>query len=110
MPVNSNPQLNKSGNLAYGKNVIISIITLAAKEISGVANLLGKGVRIDFEGNIINIDVFIGVYYGGKVSDVAFKVQENVKRSVETMTGYKTGTVNVNILGVKFSEEHIEHV
>ena len=107
MSNNKTPQLNIKGNLAYGKNVILSIVALAAKEISGVAGLAGKSVRIDFDGNLINIDVYLNVFYGCRVSDIAFRVQENIKRSVETMAGYKTGVVNVSVLGVKFSEENI---
>lgn len=97
--------LNRTGNIAYGRNVILSIISLAAKEISGVAKLDGKEVRIDFDGYLINVDVHINVFYGNSVSDIAYKVQENIKRSVETMSGYKVGIVNVNVLGVTFSEE-----
>lgn len=97
-------QSNLNSKTVYGKNVIMSIITLAAKEISGVAALQGKGVKIDIEGDEIYVDVFIKILYGYSVSEVAFRVQENIKRSVETMSGYKTSQINVNVLEVGFEE------
>ena len=55
-------------------------------------------------GDTINIDVYIDVIIGFSCAEVAYRVQENVKRSVESMTNLKTGTVNVNVLGVCFDE------
>ena len=107
MPAKNSYQLNRSGDITYGRNVIQSIISLAAKEITGVAALHGKGVKIDYSGNTINVEVFLNVFYCNNVSDVAFRVQENIKRSVETMSGYKVGVVNVNVLGVSFSAEEV---
>jgi uncharacterized alkaline shock family protein YloU len=101
-----NLQSNHTGSTIYGKNVILSIITLAAKEITGVVSLQGKGVKIDIdEDNNISVDVFLKILYGHSVSDVAFRVQENIKRSVETMSVYRIGDVNVNVLEVGFEEE-----
>ena len=45
-----------------------------------------------------------------KVKDVSFRVQENIKSSVESMTEYKVGSVNVHIVGVKFSETDSDFV
>jgi uncharacterized alkaline shock family protein YloU len=107
LAVKSNSDPNRKGAVAYGRNVIVSIITLAAREISGVANLQGKCVRIDFDESRINVDVYINIYYNNHVSDVAYRVQENIKRSVETMSGYKVGVVNVSVLGVTFADDII---
>jgi uncharacterized alkaline shock family protein YloU len=80
-------------------------VSLAAQEIKGVVGLQGKGIRTETIGSTINVDVFINVSFGVKCSDVAFRVQENIKRSVETMTSFKVGVVNVNIMGVAFDEK-----
>lgn len=105
MPFKSKFNANFTGEVTYGHNVVISIVSLAAQEINGVVGLQGKGIRTESIGNTINVDVFINVSYGVKCSDVAFRVQENIKRSVETMTSYKVGVVNVNIMGVNFDEK-----
>lgn len=104
MPLKSRYNANFTGDVTYGRNVVMSIIDLAVQEIKGVASLQGKGVRTHVEGNTINVDVFINVTTGVSCSDVAFRVQENIKRSVETMTAYKIGVINVDILGLSTSE------
>lgn len=91
-----------SGTINYGAKVVESIIALATLEIRGVESFKGKKISIEKNGDMLNIDVFIDVLISVKCSDVAFRVQENVKRSVESMTDYKIGSINVNILGVKF--------
>ncbi|HHW89754.1 MAG TPA: Asp23/Gls24 family envelope stress response protein [Clostridiales bacterium] len=101
-----NLQQDRTGSAIYGKNVILSIITLATKEITGVVSLQGRGVKIDIdEDNNIFVDVFIKILYGHSVADVAFRVQENIKRSVETMSVYRVKNINVNVLEVGFEEE-----
>lgn len=102
----NNLQPDYTGSTIYGKNVILSIITLAAKEITGVVSLQGRGVKIEIdENNNISVDVFLKILYGHNVSNVAFCVQENIKRSIETMSVYKVNTINVNVLEVGFGEE-----
>ena len=90
------------GKINYGSKVIDSIISLATLEISGIESLQGKKINIERNGDILNIDVFVKVSYDVKCSEVAYRVQENIKRSVESMTDYKTGIINVNVLGVNF--------
>lgn len=103
------PQGNKyhakySGSVNYNKKVVLSIISLATMEICGVACLHGKKVNAEVYGDTVNVDVFIDVKIGFSCADIAFKVQENIKRSIETMTNLKTGAINVNILGVSFDD------
>ena len=105
MPFKSRFNSDFTGEVTYGHNVVTSIVSLAAQEIKGVVGLHGKGIRVDTIGNAINVDVFINVTGEVKCADVAFRVQENIKRSVETMTSFKVGVVNVNIMGVSFTEK-----
>lgn len=97
----------KSGDTVYGRKVINSIILLAAKEIAGVASLYGRGFRTEFNGLTVDVDVYINVVSDISCSDVAHRVQENIKRNVESMSAFKVGIVNVNILGVVFNEEKV---
>lgn len=106
MPLKSRYNANFTGDVTYGRNLISSIIVLAVQEINGVASLQGKGIRTDMNGNTVNVDVFINVEFGVSCSDVAFRVQENVKRSVETMSKYKVGVINVNILGITMPDDN----
>lgn len=106
-------------NLTYKKNVVMSIVSLAAQEINGVSSIsrssvsllksalsknISRGIVIDFDENVVHIDVYLNLKFGYSVKDVAFRVQENIKSSVESMTEYKVGKVNVHIVSVNFSE------
>jgi len=53
------------------------------------------------EGNI-TIDVSVVVNYGVRIPDVSWEVQENVKKSVELMSGLNVEKVNVIVAGVDF--------
>jgi uncharacterized alkaline shock family protein YloU len=50
------------------------------------------------------------VEYGVRIPDVAWKIQENVKRAIEGMTGLEVVEVNVHVQGVNFpqAEERVE--
>lgn len=106
--------------VSYDRNVVHSIISLAAKEIGGVASLNAgvsfvkrifggkkymKGIRLAYDKNRIFIDVYVNVYFGYSVNDIAYKVQENIKRSVESMTDFVVDSVSVHVAGVVFDEE-----
>ncbi|HLS52566.1 MAG TPA: Asp23/Gls24 family envelope stress response protein, partial [Tissierellaceae bacterium] len=71
----------------------------------GMKNL-SKGVKIELGQQEVKIDVFITVEYGSNITQVGKKVQENVKKTVETMTGLDVLEVNVNIQGVNIPKEN----
>jgi len=111
---------SEEGKLSYKRNVVHSIVKLATQEISGIASLSGNafpvwkrmfnknynhGVVIEFgEDNDVYVEVYVNVLFGYSVKDVAFRVQENVKSSIESMTEYKVSSINVNVVGVVFAE------
>jgi uncharacterized alkaline shock family protein YloU len=45
--------------------------------------------------------MYIKVYYGVKIPSVAWDLQRNVKREVETMTDKSVMAVNVHVQGVE---------
>lgn len=109
----------EEGSVSYKRNVVLSIVKLAAQEISGIASLdpvglkfskrvfnkhYNHGVLIEFgEDEDVYVDVFVNVLFGYSVKDVAFRVQENIKSSIESMTDFKVAAINVNVTGVVFS-------
>jgi len=61
----------------------------------------GKGTRIAIsEENEISVDCNIIVAYGQSVVSVAKAVQESISSSIESMTGVKPVSVNVNVSGI----------
>ena len=112
-------------NVTYKKNVVISIVSLATQEINGVASIsrtsvsaiksalsknINRGIIVEFENNAASIDVYVNVKFGYSVKDVAFRVQENIKSSVESMTEFKVSSVNVHVVGVTFNENDSDFI
>lgn len=109
------------GSVKVADDVVAIISGVAATEIEGVAGMSGglaggitqmlgmknlsKGVKIELGNKEASIDLYIIVEYGYNITEVGSKVQENVKNTVETMTGLKVLEVNVNIQGVNIPKE-----
>ena len=65
-----------------------------------------EGVVIKFDLNgALNVDVYIRVYIGYSVPDIAYRVQENIKNSLNSMVGIKPGKINVHVCGVAVDED-----
>lgn len=120
--------IDKEENVEYGSikiaNEVVAIIAgLAATEVDGVAGMSGgitggitemlgmknlsKGVKVEVGEKESAMDIFIAVEYGSNISEVATLVQENVKETVETMTGLKVVEVNVHVQGVNIPKEPV---
>ena len=52
----------------------------------------------------IYADVSVVVKYGYNVPELAYRIQQSVKQSVENMTHYKVAEVDVHVLDVVFNE------
>ncbi|MCH5157729.1 MAG: Asp23/Gls24 family envelope stress response protein [Clostridiales bacterium] len=104
MKTKRNADSSYNGDVTYGHNVLLSIVRLAAQEISGVESVNGRGVRLYVRNDVVDADVYIEVNSEVSCSDIAYKVQDNIKKTVETMTDYKMEVINVNIISVKFSK------
>ncbi len=114
------------GELRIANEVVGVIAGLAATEVEGVAGISGglaggiaemlgrrnlsKGVKVEVGEEQAAIDLFVVVEYGVRIPDVAWKIQENVKRAIEGMTGLEVVEVNVHVQGVNFpqAEERVE--
>jgi len=110
------------GNVTYGSDIVLSVINLATKEIAGVSSIVTKfgsalkrwfsnnyydGVKITYNKDAMNIDVYINVCFGYNVTEVAFRVQENIKNSLSGMIDVKINRINVHVLGVDFNKDEL---
>lgn len=68
--------------------------------ISGKKNN-AKGIKITMGEASVSIEIQLTVKYGVRITDVAAAVQENVKSSVEEMTGFAVEKVDVKVVGIK---------
>ena len=80
----------------------------------GIAEMFGakknpsKGVKVDMNETTATIDLYIVVDYGVRIPELSWEIQENVKNSVETMTGLDVQKVNIE--GVSFEKEKEEKI
>ena len=110
------PQVNE-GKIFYGDNIVDEIVTLAVQEIPNVAlysekadNIIrGSAVKVRREKDDIHVDVSVKIHVSQSVSDIAFKIQEAVRHTIESMTELHVASVNVNIEGLLL-EEKVEQV
>lgn len=93
--------------------------TLKTKGVAGLAggfsntlskNLLGKelmskGIKVNQSDDGVQIDVFIIVKYQVKIPAVAWDIQENVKKEVQSMTEIPVTAVNIHVQGVEIPPE-----
>lgn len=109
------------GSVKIANEVVAVIAGLAATEIDGVAGMSGgitgdltemlgmknlsKGVKVEVGEKEAAIDLFVVMEYGSKISEAAKEVQENVKNTVETMTGLNVIEINVHVQGINIPEE-----
>jgi len=73
-------------------------------------NLLGKdqiskGVKVSQTDEGVEIDVHIKVKYNTKIPAVAWDIQENVKKEVQSMTDLTVAAVNIHVQGVEIPSE-----
>ena len=118
------PEIEEGQNdgIKISNDVVAVIAGVAVSEVRGVASMSGgfaggisevlsgkknlsKGIKVDSDEKEVKIDVNIIVEYGSRIPDVAFEIQNRVKKSVENMTGWKVAEVNVHVQGVKTERE-----
>ncbi|CDF58210.1 Asp23/Gls24 family envelope stress response protein [Thermobrachium celere] len=116
---------NGIGEVLIAPEVVSIIASIAATEVKGVAGMYGgfteefvekfgvkssnKGIKVQInEDKEVVIDLNLIIEYGVRIPDVAFEVQQNVKRSVETMTGLRVVDVNIHVQGINMPKESKE--
>lgn len=109
-------KLEDVGDIRIADEVISIVASLAAQEVPGVVSMSGgltdginrflgkenasRGVRLKFEGKLVNASVFVNIEYGYCIPEIALEIQEKVKDAVEAMTGYEVQFVDVHVEGV----------
>lgn len=106
----------EENGIKIADDVIATIAGKAALEVKGVFSMAGgfaggisevfgkktytKGIKVDNTEKGLKIDVNIIVEYGARIPDVAYEIQNRVKKAIENMTGLSIDEVNVHIQGV----------
>lgn len=107
-------QAQENGNVMISEDVIGTIVSHAVSEVEGVVGLSakpgadiaeligkknwGKGMKVIIaEDESVQIDCNVIVAYGQNIVSVAAAVQQAISGAVESMSGVKVTSVNVNI-------------
>lgn len=86
------------------------IVGMAGSRIQdGIAELLGrenlaKGVHVTLEDDSVDIDLYIVVGYGTRISEIARNVTDKVRYVVESYTGLRVRGVHIHVQGVKMGQ------
>lgn len=95
------------------KNMVVSIVSLATKEIEGVLDLyqpkrfflkklfdsnIGRGVRIKYTNFGAVIDIYVVVSTDVEVNDIVYRIQQNIKNSINSLLPLKIVSINVHIM------------
>ena len=106
-----------NNQIKIADDVVAVISGIAVSEVPGVSEMAGgfaggitevlsgkknlaKGIKVEANDKDTKIDVNIIVEYGIRIPDVAFEIQNRVKKAVEQMTGLNVVEVNVHVQGV----------
>lgn len=114
------------GQISYANEVITTIVSVATTEVEGISGIAGsgnsltgiivgkgkgrapKGVKVDVNGDSVSVDVSVTVDYGIPIQKVGRSCQENIRKSIETMTGLHVEKVDLHVVGVSFEKENQE--
>ena len=108
------------GAIRIHNSVIATIARLAALKVPGVVEMSGsfaeglasmvskasfdRGIKVDMEDQKINLDLHIVIAFGVRIPQVAWRIQNDVRKAIEDMTGKKVGQINVIVQGAKLPE------
>jgi uncharacterized alkaline shock family protein YloU len=107
-----------NGNINIDEQVVATLAGLAAVECYGIVGMaaksateglfelarkeqLTKGVKVTIKENRVNVDLFVIVQFGVRISTVAENIIAKVKYNLESFTGLEVISVNVHVQGVR---------
>ena len=112
----------ENGSIQISEDVVASVTGMAVLEVEGVCGLsssigtdiaemlgmktLSKGVRLSTtETGALRIDCDVVSKFRQNIFELAKNVQENVKSSVESVTGLRVAEVNVTVCGIALPKD-----
>lgn len=121
-----NEMLDSLGEIRITEEALCSIGAIKTLEVNGVVGMssnlvdgfsdllgrksLSKGVKIiDSQDKNITLNVYVVVRYGYRIPDLALKIQEKVKTSIEEYTDYTVSGVNIYVQGILYEDEPLDN-
>jgi len=108
------------GSIHISPRAIATIAYQAARQSYGVVGLAPKnlvneltqvvvkdptlGVEVHYDGDAINIDMYVIVEYGTRIKSVTDSVSNTVRYQVEKAVGMRVNKVNIHVQGLRISD------
>ena len=108
---------NEIGSISYSNEVIGKLVGLSTMECYGVVGMVSKGsgfwelmkmenlskcVKVTLVDEYkLNIELFVMVQYGNKISEIASNIIQKVRYNIENYTGLKVSEITVNVQAVR---------
>lgn len=109
------------GDIQISKQAIATIAFQAVQRSYGVVGLASKniadelahaiikdpthGIDVEYKNNEINIDIYIIIEYGTRITTVAASVANTVRYQVEKSLGVPVNEINVHVQGLRISDD-----
>lgn len=118
--INTQETTEEIGEIKISEDVVSVVAGLAVGEVDGVevANSItdgivekfvkknyGRGIRVEMSEKDVTVDVHVVVDYGIKIPDVAWQLQETVKKNIENMTNLTVLGVNIFVEGISIERD-----
>lgn len=113
-------EITSLGGIHISPNAVATIAYHATLESYGVVGLAPKnlveglahtitreptrGVSVHYDGDNIEIEIYIVVEYGTRIASVANSVANTVRYHVEKALGLRINTINVHVAGLRVSD------
>ncbi len=119
----NNENMHDEGQITYANEVVSTIVSVATTEVDGISGISGsagamtgiigrnkipRGVKVEVDGDKVKVDISVTVDYGMPIQKVGRNAQENVRKSIESMTGLHVEKVDIHVIGVSFEKENKE--
>ncbi len=105
------------GAIRIHNDVIAVIARHAAMKIPGVADMSGtfvdgiagmigrksqdRGIRVEVHDNAVSLDLHVVLDYGVRIPQVCWQLQNDLRETVETMTGKTVKEINVVVQDIR---------
>ena len=106
---------SNGGKVIISEEVITSITATAVSEVEGFAGFTvpgndrrlfktprEKSIRLSAEEGATDVDIYVKVRQGYRLTDVAEKIQNAVGQALEEYTSFETRSINVHITDIDF--------
>ena len=106
--------LNEYGEIELSPQAIRKLVYYAVLESYGPVNIESEGFLGKFfskeeerikveerEDGSVNVDVYLELEYGVKITEVSRNIIDNVKHTLKEIGGIEDVTVNVHVIGLR---------